>query len=91
MGKRRFKYMYCMGPIDYWGGASVADPDIEYAVLEQMPDEPRDGIVYKLLLPNPDYDYQLRPIYLCKGENNGTVYIFSDWDIKCAFKELEVC
>ena len=42
-----------------------------------MPEEPRDGSVYKLYVPCPD-TFQLEPIYLCKAENNGTVYIFSD-------------
>ena len=67
-----------MDPIDFWEKAELADRIIQDAVLEQMPETPRDGDVYKLVIPDPP---MLREIYLCKADNNGTTYIFSDFDI----------
>ena len=73
-----FKHIYQMDPIDFWEKAELADRIIQDAVLEQMPETPRDGDVYKLVIPDPP---MLREIYLCKADNNGTTYIFSDFDI----------
>jgi len=85
--KHVFKYVYWTFPIDFWSGACVAEDDIAEAVLDQMPEAPRNGAVYKLMLPNPG-DPSLCPIYLCKADNNGTIYIFSDWNILEAFSDL---
>ena len=72
-----FKYVYRTNPIDYWDHALVPSMEEEFRVLSYMPEKPRDGNVYKLYIPNPD-DSGLEPVYLCKADNNGTIYIFSD-------------
>ena len=74
----RFKYIYQCEPIDYWEKAELADNIIADEVLKQMPEEARDGCVYKLLVLNPP---SFTEIYLCKADNNGTVYIFSNIDL----------
>lgn len=74
----KFKHIYQMQPIDFWDKAELADEIIRDAVLEQMPEVPRDEYVYKLVLPDPP---MLREVYLCKADNNGTTYLFSDFDI----------
>lgn len=75
-----FKHIYEIAPIDHWENALV--PSIEEAdsVLAQMPEESRDFRVYKLLMFK-NGECELFPVYLCKAENNGTVYIFSDIDL----------
>ena len=80
-----FKHIYQCMPIDYWEKAELADSIIAKAVLKQMPEEPRDGYVYKLFIPYPP---ELTEIYLCKADNNGTVYIFSDVDLMGIITEL---
>lgn len=75
---RHFKYRYWTQPIDFWNGATVAPQNIEESVIAQMPDEVVSK-VYQLFIPSPP---ELIPIYLCKGENNGTTYIFSDYALK---------
>ncbi len=74
----KFKHIYQMEPIDFWEKAELADGIIAEAILKQMPEGPRDGCVYKLIIPYPP---SLREIYLCKADNNGTVYVFADFDI----------
>lgn len=81
----RFKHIYQCMPIDFWEKAELADSIIAKAVLDQMPEEPRDGDVYKLIVPAPP---SLLEIYLCKADNNGTVYIFSDFDLIYALSDL---
>ena len=76
-GYKPFMHIYAIPPIDLWENALVPSMDEELRVMAYMPEEPRDGWVYKLYVPCPD-TFQLEPIYLCKAENNGTVYIFSD-------------
>lgn len=73
-----FKHIYQCQPIDYWEKAELADDIIAEEVLKQMPEEPRYRDVYKLLVPAPP---SLTEIYLCKADNNGTVYIFSNSDL----------
>lgn len=83
----KYKYCYMTSPIDIWDGATIAEFEATQNVIRQMPDIPRDGNVYKLLIPyegNPE----LAPIYLCKGDNNGDTYIFSDFDIKAGFSRF---
>ena len=85
-----FDYIYSMPPIDFWDGAGVIIGPIADAVLEQMPEEPRNKTVYAILIPIPG-SCELEPIYLCKADNNGTVYVFSLYEIKDSFAEsLEV-
>lgn len=74
----RFEHIYMSPPIDWWGNAILATEEESGRVLSQMPEEPRDGNVYKLYVPYPN-GFKIVPIYLCKAENNGTVYIFSDY------------
>lgn len=76
-GFKPFKYVYRINPIDFWDNALVPSMEEEFRVLAYMPEEPRSENVYKLYIPDPD-NAALAPIYLCKAENNGTVYIFSD-------------
>lgn len=84
----KFKFIYYMSPIDFWENAIIPS-DIETArVLKQMPEEPRTQDVYKLYFPT---EISLTPIYLCKAENNGTVYIFSDYNLKSWCEWLEEC
>lgn len=78
-----FKYIYAMEPIDFWSGATVVDLDDDncvkvYQDMDALEEVPRDGNVYKLMIPSP---VQLEEIYLCKADNNGTVYIFTDTDL----------
>ena len=73
-----FKYIYWTFPIDWWGNAIIATEEETNRVLYQMPEEPRDKRVYKLYVPYPGGS-EIVPIYLCKADNNGTVYIFSDY------------
>ena len=75
----KFKFMYAIEPIDFWEKADIADDLITQIVLSQMPEVPRDGIVYKLVVPSPP---DLTEIYLCKAENNGTVYVFSNYNLE---------
>ena len=84
-----FKYIFSIPPIDFWENALCAGLEAETEVLELMPEEPRDGQVYKLLIPNPG-DPELEPIYLCKADNNGTVYIFANVDLTRIFLSDEI-
>lgn len=83
-----FMYVYGIAPIDYFDNCLTPSMAEEQRVLEQMPEMPRNPIVYKLL-----YFYageqELFPIYLCKADNNGTVYVFSDRSLFGALNELE--
>lgn len=81
----KFKYIYSMDPIDFWEKAELADSIIADAVLSQMPEPARSSNVYKLVMPDPP---MLREVYLCKADNNGTVYIFSDFDLKKVFSDI---
>lgn len=78
---QKFPYIYSTSPIDYWYGAELASAEETQRVLSQMPEEPRYDDVFKVLFPT---DTQLTPIYICKADNNGTTYIFSDFDIMSA-------
>ena len=81
-----FEHIFILfDPIDFWERAELADQIIQEAVLEQMPESPRDGKVYKILFPNPPY---LTEIYLCKADNNGTIYIFSNFNIKNVISDV---
>ena len=76
-GFKPFRHVYITSAIDFWDNALVPSMEEEFRVLAYMPEEPRSENVYKLYIPNPDAA-ALEPIYLCKAENNGSVYIFSD-------------
>jgi hypothetical protein len=68
------------GPIDFWDNAIIPSFDESCRVLAYMPEPARDGNVYKIYIPNPNSSV-LEPVYLCKADNNGTVYIFSEIQI----------
>lgn len=83
-----FAYIYEIAPIDFWDNCLTPSMEEEERVLYQMPEVPRTPVVYKLL-----YFYageqELFPIYLCKADNNGTVYVFSDRSLFGAIEELD--
>ena len=79
-----FDYIYENGPIDFWEGATIPSDEGTQRVLRQMPEEPMSRIVYKLYIFHSEY-YELIPVYLCKADNNGTVYIFSDYNLRGDF------
>lgn len=75
---KRFRYVYMTSPIDWWENAIMPTEEERERVISQMPEEPRCKTVYKLYVPYPG-GCEIVPIYLCKADNNGTVYIFSDY------------
>lgn len=70
-------HVYCMPAIDFWRGAIVAGDKETKHILGLMPEEPRDGMVFKTFVP---YDGGLLPVYICKADNNGDTYLFSKHD-----------
>ena len=73
-----FRYIWDHSPIDWWYGAQIAGPEETARVLADMPENSRDDIVFKTFMPD---DCEFVPVYFCKASNNGTVYIFSDYDV----------
>ena len=73
----KFEYIYAGSPIDFWHNATLASEEESKRVLAQMPDEPRDGLVYKAYIP---MDLEYVPLFICKGDNNGDTYFFCDED-----------
>lgn len=82
---KRFKYVYMRSPIDFWEGATIPNETITRSVLDQLPDVPRDEIVYCCYIP-VEGDPELKPIYMTKRDNNGDVFIYADWDFSKALK-----
>lgn len=78
----RFKFIYSMEPLDEYDGLYVASWHEAQRVFAQMPEEPRDYVVLKAYMPIISNNCTLAPYYLCKADNNGTTYIFSDYDLK---------
>ena len=72
---KAFNNIWSGTPIDFWGNAVIASAEESDRVLRQMPEAPRAKIVFKTYLP---CDCELIPVYMCKADNNGTVYFFSD-------------
>ena len=70
-------YIYRHPPIDYWGNAIVADDDETATILAKMPEAPRWNIVFKTYVP---YVGEMIPVYMCKADNNGTVYVFCEYN-----------
>lgn len=82
----KFKHIYQMQPIDYdWDKLPLADSIIAEAVLEQMPEGPREREVYVMRCPNPP---GIGEVYLCKADNNGTTYIFTNIDLNWLFNDI---
>lgn len=73
----RFKFIYLIPPIDFWANAIVANEDETKRVLSQMPETPKDYIVFKTYVPG---DTELITVYMCKADNNGDTYLFTDED-----------
>lgn len=78
-----FKFIWWTFPIDEWEFAICTSLEETERVLTQMPEAPRTGDVYKTFIP---HDGCLVPIFMCKADNNGTVYVFSDYDIATTIK-----
>lgn len=78
-GKKVF--IYTAAPCDVWTGAISVDEEERETILALMPEESRDDKVYKSYLPGNGYD--LEPVYFCKADNNGTTYIFSNFEFLC--------
>ena len=73
----------CIGyinPIDFWDGASIAEGEIKDEVLSLMPEPPRSNDVFLTYLPNPEWS-EMQELYMCKADNNGTVYLFAERDV----------
>lgn len=71
----RFRCIFAGDPIDFWEHAIVASMDECHRVLAQMPETSREELVLKTYIP---MDAELVPLYMCKADNNGTVYFFCD-------------
>ena len=79
-----FRFIWWSNPIDFWEYAMVANIDEAARVLKQMPEEPRSDDVYKVYVP---YDAELVTLFMCKADNNGSIYFFCDFDIVRYYKE----
>ncbi len=75
---RPFRYVWKINPIDLWEHAIVASMEEYERVMAQMPEEARSEVVLKTYMPA---DGELAPVYMCKADNNGTTYLFSDTDV----------
>lgn len=80
MANEKNMYIYAIDPIDNFTGATSCGWSETLWILNLMPDEPRDKEVYKTWIVVPGFDF-LFLVYLCKGENNGTTYVFSTNEI----------
>lgn len=87
MSHWKFNFIYEMSPIDIWEGALIPSPEESERVLDQMPEGSRDGSVYKVMMFYNGMN-DLFPVYLCKADNNGTVYVFSDINLKDALLNI---
>lgn len=76
--EEKFKYIWITNPIDFFYGATLANNSDAQKVLNQMVEVPRDEEVYVVYMP---YDGCFVPLYICKADNNGTTYLFSDHNI----------
>lgn len=75
---KEFENIIGIPPIDFWENAMVAGSEETARVLAQMPEEPREEVVYKVYVPG---DSDLAVVYMCKASNNGTTYLFCDEDL----------
>jgi len=73
-----FNYMWTLPPIDEFSDLIIVDGSTRDNVISNMPEVERTNNVYKMYIP---YDNFIVPVYLCKADNNGTVYLFSDYDV----------
>ena len=82
-------FIYRIQPVDWWDGATMADAVTTARILGMMPEAPRtafDG-VYETRFPHSG---QMKEVYFCKADNNGTVYVFTEFDIFKAFEDFEL-
>lgn len=80
-------FIYRIQPVDWWDGAAIADSVTTAQILEMMPEEPRTADVYVIRFP---YESEMKEVYLCKAENNGTVYVFTEFDIFDTFEDFDL-
>jgi hypothetical protein len=73
-------HIFSIAPIDNWAGATIANSKETERVLSMMPETPRDNTVYKIPVVIGGCP-ELAAAYLCKADNNGTVYIFTNVDL----------
>ena len=73
-----FKHAWKTNPIDDWSGAVVCSNDEIDRVLHDMPEKARHEVAFKTCVP---WDGRLVTVYMCKADNNGTVYLFADEDV----------
>ena len=83
-----FNYIYSLPPIDFWDNVQMATLEETHRVLENMPEPPRQfENVYKTFVP---FESEIVPVFMCKADNNGTVYLFCDNDIYTYLHELTI-
>lgn len=70
----------CIGPIDWWNGAFEVEGARKAEVLALMPEAPRCEEVFLTYIPNPNRA-EMQELYMCKADNNGTVYLFAQNDV----------
>lgn len=78
MSNKKFKYIWWSNPIDFYENAMIPSQEETERVLSQMPEPFRGEFVCKCIVP---YDSCFAVLYTCKADNNGTTYIFSDYDV----------
>ena len=78
--KRSLRCIGYIGPIDFWDGASIIEGERKDEVLSLMPEPPRDGDVFLTYLPNSEWS-EMQELYMCKADNNGTVYLFAERNV----------
>ncbi len=74
---KEFDFIWAGNPIDFWENTIIPNNEEYERVMAQMPETPRDNVVLKTYIPA---DGKLSPVYMCKADNNGTIYFFSDFD-----------
>lgn len=85
---RGFKHCWSFSPIDFWENGIVCGVEEQERILASMPDEPRRPLeLCKVYVPVPGH-IELEPVYLCKGDNNGTTYMFADVNIVNAYRDI---
>lgn len=70
--------VYIGSPIDDFNNAEIVPEFLGDVFLTLMNEPPRFNDVFRILLPS---DSSLLPAYICKADNNGTVYIFTEANI----------
>lgn len=80
---KKFEFVYLIPPVDFWNDAIICEHEDRDRVLFNMPEETRDGLVAKMYIPGfIGCELFTFPIFICKADNNGNAYIFSDRDLE---------